>query len=93
MNDFQVVPDTSSTLGDPREHAETLVGNHMEICRMSGLDDPNCDPIVGELRRMYRSIVELNGVRPTNTSNAGQGAQTSNVDGGTEHVAAESGAV
>ena len=58
----QVVPDTSSTLGDPREHAETLVGNHMDICRISGPEDPNFDPVVGELRRLYKSIAEVKAV-------------------------------
>ncbi|EAQ83704.1 hypothetical protein CHGG_10108 [Chaetomium globosum CBS 148.51] len=29
----KVVPDTSSTLDDPREHAETISANHMNMCR------------------------------------------------------------
>ena len=31
----------------------------MDIGRMSGPEDPNYDSVVGELRRMYSSIVKL----------------------------------
>ncbi|RSL42482.1 hypothetical protein CEP54_015468 [Fusarium duplospermum] len=49
----KVVPDTSSLIGDPREHAETLQTNHMEMCRFSGRGDPNFVKVVGELRSVY----------------------------------------
>ncbi|EEU35959.1 uncharacterized protein NECHADRAFT_96544 [Fusarium vanettenii 77-13-4] len=53
----KVVPDTSSLIGDQREHAETLQANHMEMCRFSGREDPNFVKVVGELRSAYRTIL------------------------------------
>lgn len=52
----KVVPDTSSLIGDQREHAETLQANHMEMCRFSGREDPNFVKVVGELRSAYLAI-------------------------------------
>ncbi|KAJ3457000.1 hypothetical protein MRS44_014141 [Fusarium solani] len=52
----KVVPDTSSLIGDQREHAETLQANHMEMCRFSGREDPNFVKVVGELRSVYLEI-------------------------------------
>lgn len=98
MDNIQVVPDTSSTIGDPRENAEVLVGNHMDIGRMSGPEDPNYDSVVGELRRMHSSIVKLNArsadtTRPANPINVFSGWETSRIDGETEQMAVESGTV
>ncbi|KAL6354179.1 hypothetical protein LRP88_12513 [Fusarium phalaenopsidis] len=53
----KVVPDTSSLIGDQREHAETLQANHMEMCRFSGREDPNFVKVVGELRSVYLAIL------------------------------------
>ena len=35
----QIVSDLSSTLDDPREHAETISANHMDMCRFSTIED------------------------------------------------------
>ncbi|KAF2139899.1 uncharacterized protein K452DRAFT_335834 [Aplosporella prunicola CBS 121167] len=43
----KVVPNISSCLGDPREHAESIEANHMEMCRFSGTDDPNYRKVGG----------------------------------------------
>lgn len=55
----KVVPDYSSLLGDVRERAETIQANHMEMCRFTGLDDPNYGRICGEISSLYYWIVEL----------------------------------
>ncbi|KAF2496698.1 hypothetical protein BU16DRAFT_560021 [Lophium mytilinum] len=49
----KVVPDISASLGDPREHAEMLDGNHTEICRMSE-SDTNWGKVSGELKELCR---------------------------------------
>jgi hypothetical protein len=53
----KVVPDTSSLIGDRREHAETVQANHMEMCRFTGTDDPNYRKVGGEINAIYRMIV------------------------------------
>ena len=98
MDNIQVVPDASSTIGDPRENAEVLVGNHMDIGRMSGPEDPNYDSVVGELRRMYSSIVKLNArsanmTTPANINNVLSGREIGHIDGETKQMAVESGTV
>ncbi|KAH7316958.1 hypothetical protein B0I35DRAFT_451752 [Stachybotrys elegans] len=55
----KVVPDYSSSIGDHRERAETLQGNHKEICRFSSHDDPNYRKVAGEIRTIYNSISKL----------------------------------
>ncbi|KAL9112920.1 MAG: hypothetical protein Q9227_002784 [Pyrenula ochraceoflavens] len=52
----KIVPNFSSLLGDPREHAETLQANHMDMCRFLDRQDPNYRKVSGELRSYYRSI-------------------------------------
>ncbi|KAM5363810.1 hypothetical protein ACJZ2D_011844 [Fusarium nematophilum] len=52
----KVVPDTSSLIGDDREHAETLQANHVEMCRFTGPRDPNYIKVAGELRSMHSSL-------------------------------------
>ncbi|OCK95793.1 uncharacterized protein K441DRAFT_555462, partial [Cenococcum geophilum 1.58] len=49
---LNVVPDTSSSLDDPREHAETIPANHMDMARFTGADDPGYRKVSGELRRL-----------------------------------------
>ncbi|KAG7289892.1 hypothetical protein NEMBOFW57_006269 [Staphylotrichum longicolle] len=56
----KVVPDHSSLIGDPRERAETIQANHMEMCRFSAADDPNYLKLAGEIRMVYASLVALN---------------------------------
>jgi hypothetical protein len=53
----KVVPDTSSLIGDRREHAETIQANHMEMCRFTGNDDPNYRKVGGEINAIYRMII------------------------------------
>ncbi|KAF7538970.1 hypothetical protein G7054_g2557 [Neopestalotiopsis clavispora] len=56
----KVVPDYSSLLGDPRERAESIQANHMDMCRFTGADDPNYHKVAGELRLIYQPIKALN---------------------------------
>lgn len=46
----QAVPDTSSSLDDPREHAETIPSNHMNMCRFTSRNDPGYLKVGKELR-------------------------------------------
>ncbi|KAF0319160.1 nacht and ankyrin domain protein [Colletotrichum asianum] len=46
---LQVVPDISSTLDDPREHAETIPANHMDMCRFNQKFETGYQKISGEL--------------------------------------------
>ncbi|KAG9499289.1 hypothetical protein J7337_010109 [Fusarium musae] len=52
----KVVPHDSSLIGDPREHAETLQANHMEMSRFSGSQDPNFVKVAGEIVDIYTAI-------------------------------------
>lgn len=56
----KVVPDDSSVLGDARERAETIQANHMDMCRFTGIDDPNYRRICGEITSVYESITGVN---------------------------------
>lgn len=56
----KVVPDFSSLIGDVRERAETIQANHMEMCRFTGLDDPNYGRICGEVTSVYNWLAEFN---------------------------------
>jgi len=56
----KVVPDYSSLLGDPRERAETIQANHMDMCRFTGPEDPNYSKLSGEISAIYASLVALN---------------------------------
>lgn len=61
----KVVPDYSSVLGDAREHAETLQANHMNMCRFTGIQDPNYRKVAGELRQICNRIGRANqGLHP-----------------------------
>ena len=51
----KVVPDTSSTLDDPREHAETISANHMNMCRFETSLDAGYRKISLEIRSMVVS--------------------------------------
>lgn len=53
LND-KVVPDTSSTLDDPREHAETIQANHMDMCKYSSRHDPGYQKVGLELARLAK---------------------------------------
>lgn len=52
----KVVPDDSAELGDPRERTETLQANHRNMCRFTGVQDPNYRKVAGELQQIYTSI-------------------------------------
>lgn len=56
----KVVPDFSSLLGDVRERAETIQANHMEMCRFTGLDDPNYERLCGEITLIYDWLAGFN---------------------------------
>ncbi len=51
----KVVPDTSSTLDDPREHAETISANHMNMCRFDTSLDAGYRKIAFEIGSMIAS--------------------------------------
>lgn len=46
----KVVPDYSSSLDDPRERAEHINANHMDMCRFTGRDDLGYTQVEGEIR-------------------------------------------
>ncbi|KAK0620578.1 hypothetical protein B0T14DRAFT_457672 [Immersiella caudata] len=50
----KVVPDTSSSLDDPREKIETIAANHMEMCRFSGMNDPGFVKVASVLREFSK---------------------------------------
>lgn len=52
----KVVPHDSSLIGDPREHAETLQANHMEMSRFRNANDPNFVKVAGEIKEIYTAI-------------------------------------
>ncbi|KAI0440025.1 hypothetical protein F4803DRAFT_529048 [Xylaria telfairii] len=52
----KVVPDFSSYLGDERERAETLNGDHRSICRYASTQDPNYQKVAAELRVVYTTL-------------------------------------
>lgn len=45
----KVVPDASSLLGDPREHAESISANHMDMVRFADARDVGYRNVLGEL--------------------------------------------
>jgi hypothetical protein len=51
-----MVLDSSSTLDDSQEHAETISANHMNMCKFSTLSDPGYRKISAEIKIMYRNI-------------------------------------
>ncbi|KAK3318978.1 hypothetical protein B0H66DRAFT_582413 [Apodospora peruviana] len=51
----KVVPDVSSTLDDPKEHAETISANHMNMCRFDSRLDAGYRKVSLELRSMILS--------------------------------------
>ncbi|RXG43502.1 hypothetical protein VDGE_30061 [Verticillium dahliae] len=53
----KVVPDVSSCLGDTRERAEVLDGDHRPICGFSSCSDPNYQNLAAELIEIYDGIV------------------------------------
>ena len=53
LND-KIVPDTSSSLDDPREHAETIMANHMDMVRFNGREDSGYLKVAGELKHMIQ---------------------------------------
>lgn len=55
LND-KIVPDFSSSLDDPRENAEHIDANHMEMCRFTGMSDNGYIQVGGELASMTRNI-------------------------------------
>lgn len=52
----KVVPDSSSSLDDPREHAETIQANHMNMARFTDANDPGYRKVGGELKGLVQTI-------------------------------------
>jgi hypothetical protein len=57
LNHEQVVPDSSSSLDDPREHAETIQANHMNMVRFANANDPGYRKVGGELKVLVQTIL------------------------------------
>ncbi|KAF3481642.1 uncharacterized protein GIQ15_04401 [Arthroderma uncinatum] len=51
-----LVMDVSSSLDDPREHAEHINANHREMCRFTGKDDPGYRQVGGELCKIVDTL-------------------------------------
>ncbi|KAM7203860.1 hypothetical protein V8F20_003866 [Naviculisporaceae sp. PSN 640] len=51
----KVVSDLSSTLDDPREHAETISANHMDMCRFKNREDPGYRKLSSEINGVMKS--------------------------------------
>ena len=51
-----MVPDTSSSLDDPRERAQHIDANHMTMTRFSSRDDPGYRKVGGELCLLVKDI-------------------------------------
>lgn len=60
LTTFQIVPPESSSLGHPREHAENLDADHMNMCKFTGIDDPNYRKFGAEMRDLYRHASQAN---------------------------------
>ncbi|KXJ93659.1 hypothetical protein Micbo1qcDRAFT_172568 [Microdochium bolleyi] len=54
----KVVPEISSTLDDPRERAETISANHMEMCRFAAQSDLGYQKVAGEIRDMIQVLAK-----------------------------------
>lgn len=52
----QVVPDSSSSLDDPHEHAETIQANHMNMAKFTNANDPGYRKVGGELKELVQAI-------------------------------------
>ena len=53
-----MVPDSSSSLDDPRERAQHIDANHMTMTRFSSRDDPGYRKVGGELCLLVKGIQE-----------------------------------
>ncbi|KAI0854646.1 hypothetical protein F4860DRAFT_520643 [Xylaria cubensis] len=53
---MKVVPDFSSCLGDSRERAETLDGDHRSMCRYASTQDQNYKKVAAELHAVYAKV-------------------------------------
>ena len=51
-----MVPDTSSSLDDPRERAEHIDANHMTMTKFSSRGDPGYRKVGEELRLLVKGI-------------------------------------
>ena len=63
-----MVPDTSSSLDDPRERAEHIDANHMTMTKFSGRNDPGYRKVGEELRLLVKAIRKKELERPENDS-------------------------
>lgn len=50
----KVVSDTSSSLDDPQERAESIAANHMDMCRFSGPEDPGFKKVGGVIQEFCK---------------------------------------
>ncbi|KAI9162747.1 ATPase [Paramyrothecium foliicola] len=52
----KVVPEYSSTLDDPREHAESISANHMDMCKFNSMKNVGYSKVASEIRLMLSTI-------------------------------------
>lgn len=50
---MQIVPDESSLLGNLKEQAMSLTGNHSRICKFNGITDANWLRVGPQLEKYY----------------------------------------
>ncbi|KAF2635430.1 hypothetical protein P280DRAFT_484655 [Massarina eburnea CBS 473.64] len=53
------VPDSSSSLDDAREHAESINANHMDMVRFDSAANPGYQKVAGELRIIINQLPEI----------------------------------
>jgi protein SERAC1 len=56
----KVVPDYSSLIGDPRERAETIQANHMDMCRFESNHDPGYKQVIQEIGQVFDALERTN---------------------------------
>ncbi|MCJ1431234.1 hypothetical protein MMC27_000585 [Xylographa pallens] len=54
----KVVPDMSSSLDDPRERAQHINKNHMDMCKFFGFEDPGYQRVGGEIKTFVKELEE-----------------------------------
>ena len=54
----QVVPDMSSSPDEPRERAQHIKKNHVDMCKFCGFEDPGYQKVGGELKTLVKKLEE-----------------------------------
>jgi hypothetical protein len=64
----QVVPDASSSFDDPREDAEKIHADHMNMCKFTSALDPGYKKVGMELKRVVGDVERRNHRQEANQS-------------------------